>query len=720
MVVNGRPLKRMKRRVTADLNDFLTFPAGEQAASGPFRTTVREFLLRHALLPPPSSLLPHLLTWQILFRVGEQLAGDDVIIGGSGGDDMAASVCLDVVEEDVVRSRSVYCDQCRVVGWSRNPVCGKRYHFIIKGDGVSIGGYTKPCAGCGAFLHVSDSRCKSCNHVMTAEDTEDWMYNQLDATNHLLHGVVHANGFGHLLRVNGREGGSRVLSGNHIMDFWDRICKVLGVRQVSVIDVSKKYGLEFRLLHSVVKGNPWYGDWGYEFGSGTYGITREAYKNAVETLANVPLSTFSSQGRKPRTPLQDLIAFYQSLSGGEMITSRDLFRYLITLIHDAKKNCTIDDFSSSEKSIPCEPRVLCDWSTSDVIRVEEAMCKVLKAVSGSSWVSWRSLRGAVCRVGRPELLDYCLKELKGKQAADGMVVNARSNPESGAPEYRLEPSSLQLTSGASNHQSAISPSHDRLLQDIRCLFDALLHPLSMVNHVPVTKTDTLVKSAMKIIDCKQFVKNYYPGRFFSKARPGSLVLSCKPELTEQTEGGAVHFPPEHIILSPDATIHDLKVEASKAFQEVYLILRRFQVEELVGYRGVDESTQVKLLVGSKIETVSVRGKCAGKNGLSRFRMERGVEEWIMDCSCGARDDDGERMIDCDVCGSWQHTRCAGILDSTMVPVKFVCYKCDLASGGDGKFSCGGDDDGVAKANFRVGGRMVDFSRDGGSSSHFSG
>ncbi|KAJ0769979.1 hypothetical protein HanLR1_Chr03g0118481 [Helianthus annuus] len=102
MVVNNRPFKKMKRRVTADLNDFLTFPSAEHAAGKPFRTTVREFLLRHALLPPPSSVLPHLLTWQVLFRVGEQ-----------NGDD---SVCLDVVEEDVIRSRSVYCDQCRVVG----------------------------------------------------------------------------------------------------------------------------------------------------------------------------------------------------------------------------------------------------------------------------------------------------------------------------------------------------------------------------------------------------------------------------------------------------------------------------------------------------------------------------------------------------------------------------------------------------------------------------
>ena len=110
MVVNGRPLKRMKRRVTADLNDFLSFPArdvtaGEVTPSGPFRASVKEFLLRHALLPGPSGVLPHLLTWQILFRVGDDDVSGDV-----------ASVVLDVVEEDVARSKSVYCDQCRVVG----------------------------------------------------------------------------------------------------------------------------------------------------------------------------------------------------------------------------------------------------------------------------------------------------------------------------------------------------------------------------------------------------------------------------------------------------------------------------------------------------------------------------------------------------------------------------------------------------------------------------
>lgn len=108
MVVNVRPLKRMKSRVTADLYDFLTFPSLESvSANEPFRTNVRAFLSKYAMLPPPSSLFPHLLTWQIQFRVGDAAEGPDWL---------PTVVCLDIIEEDVAISRSVYCDQCRVVG----------------------------------------------------------------------------------------------------------------------------------------------------------------------------------------------------------------------------------------------------------------------------------------------------------------------------------------------------------------------------------------------------------------------------------------------------------------------------------------------------------------------------------------------------------------------------------------------------------------------------
>lgn len=114
MVVNGRPLKRARARVEA--RDFAGFPAaGDSGAAGTFREAVRGLLAKHArLLPLPSifspsaaAAPPHLLIWRVSLRVGEAEAGEE----DSGG-----RVELNVVEEDVLRSRSVYCDQCRVVG----------------------------------------------------------------------------------------------------------------------------------------------------------------------------------------------------------------------------------------------------------------------------------------------------------------------------------------------------------------------------------------------------------------------------------------------------------------------------------------------------------------------------------------------------------------------------------------------------------------------------
>lgn len=44
------------------------------------------------------------------------------------------------------------------------------------------------------------------------------------------HGLIHCNGFGHLLCINGIEGGSKYLCGREIMDLWDRICTFLQTR----------------------------------------------------------------------------------------------------------------------------------------------------------------------------------------------------------------------------------------------------------------------------------------------------------------------------------------------------------------------------------------------------------------------------------------------------------------------------------------------------------
>ncbi|KAF5205226.1 Phd finger protein [Thalictrum thalictroides] len=662
MVVNGRPLKRMNARVTAHLNDFLTFPDSSNPFSGPFRSNIRAFLSNHTHLPPSSSIFPSLLVWQIFFRIGDSIDDPD--------SSSPQIVTLDVVEEDVTRSRSrsIYCDQCRVIGWSGHPVSGKRYHFIIRRNNSFSDGHQKPCTNCGILLPLSDIRCKSCLYELNAVDFQDWMQHQLEDTTHLLHGVIHGNGYGHLLRVNGREGGSTFLSGFHIMDFWDRLCKTLGARKISVMDVSKKYGLEFRLLHAITNGHTWYGNWGFEFGSGSFALTVDAYRKAVDFLSKIPLSLFF-QGRKPRTRLQDVITFYQALSECQLSTIRELFCFLIGLLRNAERSQS--QAASKNKKYGMCSQVLCTWTREDIERVQLSMIKVLQVAGRFCWVSWRALKGAAFKLASSELLDYCLKVLGGQVFDDGRMVLSRCNPETDAIEYRLVSRNDMrdvLSTVGSN-----CPSKDHILRDLKYLFDDLLNPYTMLSYRPKTTREQAVSSAMKLLDCKQFVKDYESGRI-AITNPFALTLSCQVELIEQP-ADYTNPPPEPVYLPLNATIANLKIEATKAFQDVYPLFNRFQVEELCGYDQVEESNQVKFLVGHT-GLVKVRGRFLLLHGLEHFRMERGTELWSVSCLCGAKDDDGERMLACDACGIWQHTRCVGINDLNPVPERFLCIKCN--------------------------------------------
>ncbi|CAJ1978272.1 unnamed protein product [Sphenostylis stenocarpa] len=656
MVVNERSSKRMKRRVTADLYDFLTFPAAADVSSGePFRTCVQRFLSDHARITFPPSLFPSLMTWQILFRVGDLVDGPDLL---------PAVVTLDIVEEDVTRSRSsVYCDQCRVVGWSGHPVCRKRYHFIIRAINNAVEPYQRPCSRCGNLLQLSETRCRSCNFAITVDDLEDWVYLQIEDNTHLLHGVVHSNGYGHLLTLSGREGGSKLLSGSDIMNFWDRLCTAISVRKVSVMDLSKKFGLEYRLLHAITKGHSWYGNWAYEFGTGSYALTQDAYKNAVNTLSSMPLSSFSFHGRGPQSRLECVISLYQSLAETELLNIQDLFSFLLTLIRECRKPMAMTTFKHTSN-------LLCTWTGKDVEDVQHALVKVLLASGActeSKWVSRRALKGAVCRgVSSPELLDYCLKHLPGKLAANGMVVCSRCNPISSAIEFRLVPWSNGLSTNSSY------PTEEQLISDLAFLFYSIIHPDKMVSYRPKIMRKRVADSARKLLDCKQFMKDYKPCEMAVEL-PSVIRLLCHVELSDQPKDDPSP-PPELIVLPLNATIAELKSEATSAFQEVYAMYKRFQAEELLGYGSISDSLTLKFLLGTR-GSVRIQGKCLAKHGLSRFRMERGTEAWKVDCTCGAKDDDGEKMLACDTCGVWQHTRCAGIDNSEGMPSKFVCMRC---------------------------------------------
>lgn len=667
MVVNERPSKRMKRRVSADLYDFLTFPAAgdrccDDVVGGgqPFRKAVQRFLTNYAMVTYPPSLFSSLMTWQILFRIGGLVDGSDL---------SPAIVTLDIVEEDVTRSRSsVYCDQCRVVGWSGHPVCRKRYHFIIRASSNRMDAYERPCSLCGKSTQLSEPRCKWCDTVITVDDLEDWVYSQIEDNTHVLHGIVHSNGYGHLMTLNGREGGSSLLSGSDIMGFWDRLCVALAVRKVSVMDLSKKFGMEYRLLHAITNGCSWYGNWGYEFGTGSYALTQDSYQKAVNTLSSMPLSDLLFQDRGPRSRLQCVISLYQSLADTELLTIKDLFSFLASLIREFHKPLT----TRTSDAETCN--VLCAWTSNDVEAVQQALIKVLLASatsSGAKWVTRRALKGALSRgVASPELLDYSLKHLGGKLAAFGMVVKSRCNPASSAVEFRLEP--LNVMENEVNANSGY-PSKEQVIADLKFLFDSIIHPERMVSYKPKIMRKRVADSARKLLDCKQFMKDYKPDKMVGEQTPPCIRLWCHVELSDQPKDDPTP-PPELILLHLNATVADLKKEATDAFQEVYAMYKRFQAEELLEYGSIKDNLTVKLLLGTS-GSVRILGKCPAKHGLNRFRMERGTETWKVDCTCGAKDDDGEKMLACDTCGVWQHTRCAGIDSSIAVPSKFVCMRC---------------------------------------------
>lgn len=53
----------------------------------------------------------------------------------------------------------------------------------------------------------------------------------------------------------------------------------------------------------------------------------------------------------------------------------------------------------------------------------------------------------------------------------------------------------------------------------------------------------------------------------------------------------------------------------------------------------------------------------------------GEEDWEVNCRCGTKDDDGERMFECEFCKQWSHTRCAGYPDDVNELRNYVCPRC---------------------------------------------
>ena len=56
-----------------------------------------------------------------------------------------------------------------------------------------------------------------------------------------------------------------------------------------------------------------------------------------------------------------------------------------------------------------------------------------------------------------------------------------------------------------------------------------------------------------------------------------------------------------------------------------------------------------------------------------FKYQRDIV-WIVECGCGATDDDREKMIECEKCRKWSHTDCLGVTEFN----HYTCLACSAA------------------------------------------
>lgn len=97
-------------------------------------------------------------------------------------------------------------------------ICNKRFHFLLPSNG-SKPETEKLSSGLSTGFKRRQQQEKSGSKLIKSSQGQ-----------YLMHGVVHGNGFGHLIAVNGIEGGSDLVTGHQIMDLWDRICTALQLR----------------------------------------------------------------------------------------------------------------------------------------------------------------------------------------------------------------------------------------------------------------------------------------------------------------------------------------------------------------------------------------------------------------------------------------------------------------------------------------------------------
>ncbi|RAL48064.1 hypothetical protein DM860_017855 [Cuscuta australis] len=581
---------------------------------------------------------------------------------------------LYIVEESVQSSPEPFCDYCKFAGWGHHFVSKRRYHFIIPANA----NWEKPLG----------SDCL-----------------QIEAP-HTLHGIIHCNGYGHFLCINAlsREESHSNLRGTDFMDFWDRLCTALKTRNVSVFDVSMKGGMDLRLLYGVTYGMSWFGKWGYKFNRGSFGVTEQIYQKAIESLQSLGLDKILNDFQKlcpgRRRKIKQVIEKYREMSEETLITISELLQFIMRspafTTHQIQK-------TNYDKSMPgagkrnngyeCDPipaegflnmlaKSDCRWSLK---RLEMVLCTIvdlLKERCGGMMTRQELRDRARLCVGDTGLIDYVLKSISCVSLGNHTVRRSR-NPITKLLEFSIagetEAEKFPFLEGVVHPSSTRHPSTKRveflapcgnnvgggdIYDDLKLLYDSVLlaYPAGRV-----------------ILDSKQFVKEW--GSFQEDATAERMALTCQvlPSFEElETELTRPLSPGEVVVVPGSITIGELKRVAQSALRDTYCVMERLEVRQVGGLRGMEEERAVMGCVGGGAH-VWVRGRGLDLETEMRYQDGGSTTNSTVECICGTREDDGERMVECEGCQVWQHTRCCcGIDDGEDAPAVFLCRDCAAA------------------------------------------
>ncbi|KAB2610010.1 PHD finger protein MALE STERILITY 1-like [Pyrus ussuriensis x Pyrus communis] len=586
-------------------------------------------------------------------------------------------VVLLVVEEPIEASLNRHCKECQDVGWGQHMVCNKKYHFVLPSSDTMV-------AACwnGKGGNASDGGLLLPNPTTTNNPNERKSSNNLvELEGHMMHGVFHSNGFGHLLCVNGVETGFD-LAGRQILDFWDRLCTGLHARKVSLNDNSHKRGMELRLIHGVTYSEPWFGRWDYKFDRGTFCVTQQMYQKAIEALQGMPLCLLINHLVTSNHEIPLIFSRYSTLSDNSLVTIGDLFHFMLEL---------------KSRLPPTNHQNPCIDSIYNTGVLAETNCRW--SPKRFRWVSRQEVRDAArAYIGDIGLLDFVLK-LLGNHIVGNYLVCRTLNLATKVLEYCLE----DISNHASpNHRDGLlmhSPkakaawyklSKFRLMKDMFYMYKYVLKDQKMSN----AGIFSAIPMAVRIIlNSKYLVKDYcsevVPMKVEYLSMDGESNIYCTISLKNNSEeddddnsksirnnnNAIILQPYECVTLKNNATFDDLKQEVERNFKEIYWGLRGFVVDSIANLNNAKGKDLVfgMVEVGQKIVLEGRSSKRMG--GVSEI-YECGAAYYVVDCPCGAKEDDGERMVSCDICEVRQHTLCVRIPDSEQVPHIFLCNRCE--------------------------------------------